>query len=167
MIRHAPITVGRATGVHSRRVTAQVLEYRGFPVLVRHTIPLEDDTAFVFTLRVALCQFRVLFHADAKQEPEMHLLTIGPCPLGNGFPFFNRVLIPDVFIAQPFPFRANSLLCGFDHLDLSLTHRTGYTRIERKQRTCVLDTMSDGSRVAGQQSDVEQKIENTSGMLLW
>ena len=148
MPRHAPITIGRAAGVHRRRITAQVLEYRGLPILVGHTIPLEDDTAFIFTFRISFGEFRVLLHTYAEKIPEIYLLASFPCLSGNVIPFADGSFIPDILVTQPFPLCAHSLGGGLDPTDLGFTHRARHACIEWKRRHGKLIPMPASIRIS-------------------
>ena len=133
MSRGQSIEIGRLGRLHSRGTGAKVLEDRGLPVLIGHTIPLEHDSSLELPFGMPFRELGVLFDAYPKEVAEVNF-----DPLPNSFicdvgPFAHHYLIPHVFVAKSIPFCLHGCSSLWSAKDFRFTHRARDTCIEQQR----------------------------------
>jgi hypothetical protein len=75
---------------------SQILEQGDVPILVDHSVALEDNAVFVFAARIASWKLGSLFRADSEKPSHVSLLTTGTSLSCNVIPFAHDVFVPYV-----------------------------------------------------------------------
>ena len=87
--RGTPVEVRRFRSLHRRRTAPQVLEHSSLPILVNNSIPLENNTPFELSLRMAVGQLSILFNTNGEKISKVNF-DAGSLSIPSDFrPFFN------------------------------------------------------------------------------
>ena len=124
MSGNTSIAISGSRCIHSGGGIAHVLKHSHVPILIHHTVTLENNAPFKLPGGVSNGKLRVLFNTDPKQPTKLDFFLVLFSLIGHIGHFTNNQLVPNPFLLKTIPFFIHSRLGSRSRLDLLLANRS-------------------------------------------